>query len=118
MSLAILFPHCWVNLTLGDERPGETFECRNCKIPLQEPLLVSPSDPVPVLIPGRSGTIPSTPARARTCPYCGETILPAAKKCKHCGELLDRRLRKEAAPAKWHPGVAAVLSLVIPGAGQ
>lgn len=24
-----------------------------------------------------------------TCPYCGEEILAKAKKCKHCGELLD-----------------------------
>jgi hypothetical protein len=25
----------------------------------------------------------------RPCPYCGETILRVAKKCKHCGEFLD-----------------------------
>lgn len=26
------------------------------------------------------------------CPYCGETILYSAKKCKHCGEYLDEDL--------------------------
>lgn len=57
-----------------------------------------------------------------TCPYCAEEIKPAARKCKHCNELLDEELAKErkettAGPA-WNPGVAALLSLVIPGAGQ
>jgi len=26
----------------------------------------------------------------RTCPFCVETILSAARKCRHCGEFLDR----------------------------
>lgn len=26
----------------------------------------------------------------KTCPYCGEEILATAKKCKHCGEWLDK----------------------------
>ena len=29
------------------------------------------------------------------CPYCGETILRIAKKCKHCRELLDETLRSQ-----------------------
>lgn len=28
---------------------------------------------------------------SRACPYCGETILAAALKCKHCGEFVDGR---------------------------
>jgi hypothetical protein len=27
------------------------------------------------------------------CPYCAEKIQALAKKCKHCGELLDAQLR-------------------------
>ncbi|MEI8376137.1 MAG: GYF domain-containing protein [Planctomycetota bacterium] len=27
---------------------------------------------------------------SRPCPFCGETILVVAKKCKHCGEFLDQ----------------------------
>lgn len=72
----------------------------------------------------------STPANSTTttegnvrCPYCAEVISAAAKKCKHCGEFLDQTLRQArmpvAAPQQtWNPGIAAVLSLVIPGAGQ
>jgi TM2 domain-containing membrane protein YozV len=52
------------------------------------------------------------------CPYCSELIAFAAKKCKHCGEFFDPALRQSRMPQAWNPGVAAVLSLVIPRAGQ
>ena len=31
----------------------------------------------------------------KNCPYCGEEILAIAKKCKHCGEFLDKKLDKK-----------------------
>jgi hypothetical protein len=57
----------------------------------------------------------------KRCPYCQEQILLRAVKCKHCGEILDEQLREERDPRhpqRWHPGVAAVLSFLIPGLGQ
>jgi hypothetical protein len=75
----------------------------------------------------------------KPCPFCEELILPTSKKCKHCGEYVDPAFRPQAAgtapqivinnssnaqvggayPVKrWEPGVAALLSLLIPGAGQ
>jgi ribosomal protein S27AE len=41
------------------------------------------------------GAEPQSPqadaAQTEQCPFCGETILAVAKKCKHCGESLDRQ---------------------------
>lgn len=31
----------------------------------------------------------------RICPYCGEEIMAAAKKCKHCGEWLDKSANEQ-----------------------
>ncbi len=34
------------------------------------------------------------PATTKACPFCAETILAEARKCKHCGEFLDDSQKK------------------------
>ncbi len=61
----------------------------------------------------------------KTCPFCAEDIQDAAIVCKHCGRDLATGhvsgktviVQQQSQPA-WSPGIAAILSLVIPGAGQ
>lgn len=71
----------------------------------------------PIAVPPPSA--PAAPATWR-CPYCKETIIAGAVKCKHCGEILHAGIRSSRRQWARHgsPGVAAVLSFLIPGLGQ
>jgi len=49
--------------------------------------------PAPIVVESaRPMVIPSEP-RTKPCPFCSEPVLADAKKCKHCGEIIDVALR-------------------------
>jgi len=61
----------------------------------------------------------------KLCPYCGEEILAVAKKCKHCGEWLDKkesvetRIEPQYIPEKkvtfkkWWIAILIILAIVV-----
>jgi TM2 domain-containing membrane protein YozV len=54
------------------------------------------------------------------CPWCQEPTVVNAQYCQACGHELGTKRSHvtQLRERKWNPGIAAVLSLVIPGAGQ
>ena len=48
---------------------------------------------------GSTADLPPEPEPARQpCPYCGELVLPQARRCPHCTEYLDKALADAARP--------------------
>lgn len=83
-------PHCEQSLEAPEEMLGQTIECPSChgSIELSKPEPQPQPEPTPE---------PAPPPKPETkdCPYCSEQILAKAKKCKHCGEILDASLQKQ-----------------------
>jgi TM2 domain-containing membrane protein YozV len=63
----------------------------------------------------------------KACPFCAEQVQDAAVVCRFCNADLQAGTRTAATPTpvtivetrnEFKPGIAALLSLIIPGAGQ
>lgn len=96
--------------------------------------------PQPILYSAPAAAPPLPDPEVVLCNFCNEVIKAGARKCKHCGEILDPLLRQSAAATappvnivnqttvvnavgaspvpRWNAGVAALLSFILPGLGQ
>lgn len=111
-------------------RPDDTpATCRHCNVKFQLGMarkLAGTRAPIPDLGTEEADSIRppvAEPTSARDCPFCDVSISSKAVKCPHCQEWLDGRVPSSQQLVTVHPhppspGVAAVLSLVLPGAGQ
>ena len=102
---------CKKHLVVDDAGAGLTINCPACNasliIPAKQTAVSETPTPAPPATPTKSES-PVMVAAASTqgqngqtkkCPFCSEEILATAKKCKHCGSMID-------ALPQHHPGVS------------
>lgn len=104
-------PKCKSRLQAPDEAAGRTAKCKKCGSPITIPnaapvaekpkpnTLIAATPPKTITAKPVTNAVlepryspPSLPQTAN-CPFCGEDVLATAKKCKHCGEILDVAMR-------------------------
>ena len=78
---------CKMILSVNESHYGQDVLCPNCNAEIYIPL------PEVEQEEKRITGLSKSPLN-KQCPMCGETILMAAKKCKHCGEILDSDLKR------------------------
>jgi membrane protein YdbS with pleckstrin-like domain len=95
---------CGHRFLVSQDKVKETVICPACQQRLspvvenaapeiQASLPASPAVSAPAAVPPTNDGTDSVAAPAeetKRCPFCGEVILAIARKCKHCGEFLDR----------------------------
>jgi DNA-directed RNA polymerase subunit M/transcription elongation factor TFIIS len=89
-------PTCGSKAKAPEDAASRKVKCRRCGVAFQVA--------GPVVPPAVRVRPPDSQAEHRSdaegeaertqCPYCSEIILTTARKCKHCGEILDAELRE------------------------
>ncbi len=111
--LRFLCPRCGKRLKAPETAAGRTVKCPKCSAVVLVPVVSSGADPASspptssqrqqsatARDPAREAKAQSEPPEAnagpevKQCPFCSETIMATARKCKHCGEILDPELKE------------------------
>ncbi len=76
-------PECSQHIEISEDLLGETVECPSCNASIQ------------LTFEAPAESLEQKEKATKDCPYCGEEILAKARKCKHCGEILDEALKQQ-----------------------
>ena len=92
MPVTARCPSCGLSGRVNDEFIGRKVRCKNCGQPFPVAATASsPSTPLPVnATPARPSDAAGEAPATKPCPFCAEPIRVEAKKCRHCGTMLDR----------------------------
>jgi DNA-directed RNA polymerase subunit RPC12/RpoP len=88
-DLNFVCPSCRQSLEAPEELLGQTVQCPSCSTTINVPHQMA------------TASAYTPPPRMKDCPYCSEQILASAKKCKHCGEIVDIALRSAEQATKY-----------------
>lgn len=102
MSISVRCPSCSAKINAPQHLAGQTAQCPRCKTSLQVPIADPPTTPLAATI--SRAAPPALPTDVQVaesvpmvpCPFCSESILETARKCRFCGEILDPVLRATA----------------------
>lgn len=82
-------PHCSQSLEAPEEILGQTVPCPSCHREIELPR------PMPPLVVPVAAPLAAPAPKTKDCPFCSERILATAKKCKHCGEFLEKEIEQD-----------------------
>jgi predicted RNA-binding Zn-ribbon protein involved in translation (DUF1610 family) len=115
VAIQVACPSCSAVLKTAESYAGKRAKCPKCGAVVQIPELPKP-EPEPeeeeILEPELTGGMldfsdedyqleapaaePPKGEERKPCPMCGELIAASAVKCRHCGEIFDPTLKKQA----------------------
>lgn len=102
-------PYCENPIRARPEAAGKSGECKKCGMPVVVPM-AAPREEAELIVRNP----PPAPVTTR---YEPEPAPPVYQYQQPAPVIVHNVVNQQSAP-RWNPGVAAVLSLVIPGAGQ